>query len=35
MLMVDVVANMWTWNGNGSAATFVMDAVISMVGFDK
>ncbi len=35
MLMVDVVSNMWAYEGNGTAATFVMDAVISMVGLDK
>jgi len=35
MLMVDVVANMWTWECNGSAATVVMGAVVSTGGLGK
>ena len=35
MLMVDVVSNMWSWNGTGSASTYVMDRVIDMVGLNK
>jgi hypothetical protein len=35
ILIADVMQNMWTWQENGTAATFVMDNVIGMFGLDK
>ena len=32
MFMTDVMLNMWSWNGSGSASTSLMDAVISTFG---
>ena len=35
MLMVDVMLNMWSWNGTSTVSTQVMDAFISMFGFSS
>ena len=35
MLMVDVMLNMWAFDGAGSLSTAVMDGVISMFGLDQ
>lgn len=35
MLMVDVMSNMWSWQGTGQASTSIADSVINMFGLDK
>ena len=32
MLMADIVRNMWTWNGDGSAASGLANSIIDALG---